>query len=45
VLLAFSRQQVLPPRVVDLNDVIRTMDKMLRRLIGENLELNLVSRR
>ena len=38
-LLAFSRRQVAVPRVVDLNDVVREIDKMLRRIIGEDVEL------
>ncbi|OGR41714.1 MAG: hypothetical protein A2X35_12630 [Elusimicrobia bacterium GWA2_61_42] len=40
-LLAFSRRQVLLPRVIDLNGVIRGMEVMLRRLIGEHIELSL----
>ncbi|MBX7258464.1 MAG: PAS domain S-box protein [Candidatus Hydrogenedentes bacterium] len=38
-LLAFARQQTTQPRVLDLNDTISGMFKMLRRLIGENVEL------
>jgi signal transduction histidine kinase len=38
-LLAFSRQQVMQPRIVDLNDVCAGMERMLRRLIGEDIEL------
>ncbi len=38
-LLAFSRRQLLEPRVLDLNAVITGLDKMLRRLIGEDIDL------
>lgn len=41
-LLAFSRKQVLTPRVVDLNAVIGNTDKMLRRLIGEDIHVQFV---
>ncbi|HVR36771.1 MAG TPA: ATP-binding protein [Methylomirabilota bacterium] len=38
-LLAFSRKQVLQFRVVDLNDIVANMNKLLRRLISEHIEL------
>jgi signal transduction histidine kinase len=38
-LLAFARRQIYEPRIVDLNQVIATTEQMLRRLIGEDVEL------
>jgi PAS domain S-box-containing protein len=38
-LLAFSRRQVLQPKILDLNTVITGLEGMLRRLIGEDIEL------
>jgi two-component system cell cycle sensor histidine kinase/response regulator CckA len=40
-LLAFSRQQVLEPKVLNLNAVVHNVSKMLLRLIGENITLSL----
>jgi len=42
-LLAFSRQQVLQPRVLDLNHIIVGMKGMLGRLLGEDIELTTLS--
>ena len=36
-LLAFSRKQVLEPRVLDLNQVVANLEKLLRRLLGEDI--------
>ena len=38
-LLAFSRKQVLSPRIVNLNDTMLNLDSLLRRLIGEDIEV------
>lgn len=38
-LLAFSRKQVLQPKLLDLNSVVGDMDKMLKRLIGAHIEM------
>ncbi len=38
-LLAFSRKQIMEPQVLDLNGVAADIDKMLRRIIGEHIEL------
>jgi len=40
-LLAFSRRQVSVPRIVDLNQVVAHIDKMLGRIIGEDVELEI----
>jgi PAS domain S-box-containing protein len=42
-LLAFGRKQVLMPRVLDLNEVIQDMASMLTRIIGEDVELSVVT--
>ncbi|HVW27698.1 MAG TPA: response regulator [Polyangiaceae bacterium] len=41
-LLTFSRQQVVAPRVLNLNDTVVSLDRMLRRLLGERIELKSV---
>jgi two-component system cell cycle sensor histidine kinase/response regulator CckA len=38
-LLSFSRKQILAPRVLDLNTAVASMDKLLQRLIGEDIDL------
>ncbi len=38
-LLAFSRKQILEPRVIDLNQVVSGVEKMLRRLVGEDIQI------
>ncbi|MBC7171343.1 MAG: response regulator, partial [Polyangiaceae bacterium] len=40
-LLAFGRSQVLTPSVLDLNEVVRSLEKMLRRVVGEHIEFEL----
>ena len=40
-LLAFSRKQILEPRVLDLNEVLVDMNRLLRRIIGEHIELQI----
>jgi len=38
-LLAFSRKQILEPKLVDVNEVVNGIEKMLRRLIGEDVDI------
>ena len=38
-LLAFARRQIIEPRIVDLNGLVLNVDRMLRRLLGEDVEL------
>src|SRR2546430_17427585 len=40
-LLSFSRKQVLEPRIIDVNGVVMNLDKMLRSLISENIDLKM----
>jgi two-component system, cell cycle sensor histidine kinase and response regulator CckA len=41
-LLAFSRQQVVQPKVLDVGMLVKDMAQMLKRLVGENIELMLI---
>src|ERR1035438_1449528 len=41
-LLIFSRKQTVQPVVLDLNDVVDDLDKMLRRLVDENIAMTIV---
>ncbi len=41
-LLVFSRKQTVQPVVLDLNDVVNDMDKLLRRLIDENIDITFI---
>ena len=38
-LLMFSRQEAVETKILDLNDVLKKMDKMLRRIVGEDVDL------
>ena len=40
-LLAFGRKQTLQPRILDLNGIVRGLEKMLRRLLSEKVELTI----
>ena len=41
-LLAFSRKQILQPKIIDINQILKNMEKMLRRIIGEDVDLKLI---
>ena len=42
-LLAFSRKQLIKPRVLDINEVLTDMGKMISRLIGEDIEISVIA--
>lgn len=44
-LLAFSRKQLLQPRVIDLNQILAEIQPMLRRILGEDVELSILPSR
>ncbi len=44
-LLAFSRQQVLQPKVLEMSQVVSDLEKMLRRLLGEDIDLSILTSR
>ncbi len=41
-LLAFSRKQIVQPKILDINEVINEMEKMLKYMIGENIDFQTV---
>ncbi len=41
-LLAFSRKQIINPAPINLNDIVRKVEKLLKRLIGEDIELKVI---
>ncbi|MGJ5814797.1 chemotaxis protein CheB [Paludibaculum fermentans] len=41
-LLSFSRRQVLQPKILDLNLIVRDFDRMLRRLVGEDIQVRML---
>ncbi len=43
-LLAFSRRQIMKPRIVDVGRIVTNMERMIRRLIGEHIELDVAVR-
>jgi two-component system cell cycle sensor histidine kinase/response regulator CckA len=44
-LLAFSRKQMLTPKVLNLNEIVENMDSLLRRVLGENILIDTVTAR
>ena len=42
-LLAFSRKQVLKPKILDLNSIVLNLDKLLRRLLAETVEMKTIA--
>ncbi len=44
-LLAFSRKQILQPQIIDLNSVVANIETMIRRILGERIELTILPER
>ena len=40
-ILAFSRKQAFEPKIIDINDTITNLDKMIRRIIGEDIDFHI----
>lgn len=43
-LLAFSRKQIIKPKIIDINQIIANLDKMMQRILGEDIEMKLVTK-
>ncbi len=41
-MLAFSRRQIMQPKIIELNSILRSMENFLKRLLGEDIELHMI---